>query len=280
MTVVVSGASGFIGRRVDHLADDEVVAIEHRWEGARHLRRLLPSRVDACIHLAWTASTDDYLTSPSSNQASFDASLELVEVLSERGCGHLVVAGSCAEYDESEGILGEDAPLRADSPYAEFKMRLHRYLDEFAIPFAWTRLFGIVGPGEAKNRLMPSVVRSLTAGRPMALSPGDQVRDLIDVDDTAWALLALSRGRQVGVFNICRGEAVVLKSFLLLLAEVAQADPTLLQFGIRPYGPIDPMHVVGDPSRLLAAAPLWSPAFSTADIAARIVGDVDRDQGA
>ena len=281
MTLLVTGGSGFVGRRVHnlaraHLEERDVVWLDHRWNGVDEIRRLLPSTVDACVHLAWTASTGDYLTNVRSNLDSFAASLELAQVLAERGCRHLVVAGSCAEYAESDLPLHEESPLRADSPYAEYKIRLRQSLLELGIPLAWARLFSVVGPGESPNRLMPSVARCLLKGAAIPLSPGDQVRDFIDVDDAVRALLALSDNRHVGVFNICRGEPVLLRDFLLLLAELVHADPKLLQFGLRSYGVVDPLRVVGDPSRLQAAIGDWSPQFDTRQIVDRIVADVRR----
>jgi nucleoside-diphosphate-sugar epimerase len=278
MSLLVTGGSGFVGRRVHSLAgsrpeDGEVVWLEHRWHGIDEIRRLVPDGIGACIHLAWTASTGDYLTNARSNLDSFAASIELARVLAERGCRHLVVAGSCAEYAESDHTLNEESPLRADSPYAEYKIRLHQSLLELGIPLAWARLFSVVGPGESPSRLMPWVARCLLNGTAVPLSPGDQVRDLIDVDDVVRALLALSEMRQVGVFNLCRGEPVVLRDFLLLLAELVHADPKLLEFGLRTYGVVDPRRVVGDPSRLQAAIVDWSPRFDTREIADRIVAD-------
>jgi hypothetical protein len=67
---------------------------------------------------------------------------------------------------------------------------------------------------------------------------------------------------------------VVLRDFLLLLAEVVHANPALLKFGLRPYGLVDPLYVVGDPSRLQASVRDWSPEFDTREIASRIVTDV------
>lgn len=279
MTLLITGTSGFIGRRLKRavstqLPIGEIVGLEHRWDGIDCLRRLIPDRVEACVHLAWAASSTNYLNDVRSNRESFIASIELAHVLVERECQHLVIAGSCAEYAQSDRPVYEESSLRADSPYAEYKIRLHESLPEFGIPFAWTRLFGVVGPGESASRLMSSVVRSLLTRTDVPLSPGEQVRDLIDVDDVARALLALSNTREVGVFNVCRGEPVVLRDFLFLLADVMHADRALLNFGRRPYGLVDPMYVVGDPTHLQASIGDWYPEFDTLDMARRIVTDV------
>jgi nucleoside-diphosphate-sugar epimerase len=274
VTLLVTGATGFIGRRVVRLAESDIVRLDHRWDDIHQLRRILPAVIDSCIHLAWTASSTDYLTNANSNQASFSASLDLLRVLAERECRHIVVAGSCAEYAKSGVALREESPLQADSAYAYFKIRFHESLSQFGIPFAWTRLFSVVGPGEPARRLSPSVVRSLLNHTELPLSPGDQVRDLIDVDDAARALIALSGTRQVGVFNVCRGEGVVLRDFLLLIAHMMRADNSILKFGARPYGRLDPLCLVGDPIRLRTSVPKWMPKFDTPKIASRVINDV------
>jgi nucleoside-diphosphate-sugar epimerase len=274
--VLVTGAAGFIGTRVKTqlLAQGhEVVAVEHRWHSREELQaRIAPKRFAECIHLGWYARPGDYLTNTSANLRSLTDALTLVECIGALGCEHLVVAGSCAEYGPSDGVVSEDARIGPWSVYGAAKTALRVLLESSWRPaglgVTWARLFNVTGPGEDSGRLVPSVARALLRGENVPLSPGEQRRDFLDVDDVASALGWLSAQRAEGVFNVCSGNAVTLRHLLGAIADRIGA-PTLLQFGARDYGLHDPMILAGDNTRLVATG--WARARSFSEMVDRTV---------
>ena len=274
--VLVTGGAGFIGARVKGLLAEsgtEVVAVDHSWRTPEELASAVGDRpLAACIHLGWYANPRDYLTAEAANFRSLADSIDLVELLSRVGCGHLVVAGSCAEYADGDGPLHEDSPIEPWSVYGAAKTALHVLLESSwrssALGLTWTRLFNITGPGENAERLVPMVTRSLLCGDPIDLSPGEQQRDYLDVDDVANALIRLAELRVIGAVNVCSGEAVSVRQLLGALAErVGGAD--LLRFGAREYGVHDAMVTVGDNARLRETG--WSRSHSFSDMIDRVV---------
>jgi len=254
--VLVTGSTGFIGTQVVNLLrarGEEVVELRHRWNGLDELRCQTVGVTD-CIHLGWYADPRDYLSSVAENRASFDASLELLHALATCGCRSLVVAGSQAEYAQSDQLLTETGPIAPWSVYGALKASFRLVATSSAAPptlgVAWARLFNVVGPGEHPGRLVPAAACALLDGRPMDLSPGDQVRDYIDIDDAATALVHLHRERSVGTFNVSTGEGTTLRALLSGLAE-RLGRPELLRFGARPYGDHDPLRSVGTNARLV-----------------------------
>jgi dTDP-6-deoxy-L-talose 4-dehydrogenase (NAD+) len=256
MAVLITGAGGFIGRAVTaHLRELGVqhVEVKHRWSDALELSAAIgTAAVDSCLHLGWYANPLDYVTNVPGNLDALGRSLELVDLLMRRGCGRLVVVGSAAEYAPSPDVLTEASAIGALSPYGATKTALRTVLAGLGVPsemtLAWARLFNVTGPGEHPARLLPAVAATLASFQPVDLSPGDQVRDYLDVRDVASALVFVLLSDLVGDVNVCSGRGRSLRELLL---ELAGDRAQLLRFGARAYLPTDSMHVVGDPSRLL-----------------------------
>ncbi|HMI84745.1 MAG TPA: NAD-dependent epimerase/dehydratase family protein [Polyangiaceae bacterium] len=275
MKLWVTGASGFIGRHLvaqAALTGHQVCAVARRGasqlgdasvrrltmdldnhdEVLAHVRSDLP---DAIVHLAWYAQPDDYLVSVE-NLESLKMTLTFARAVLAGGCRRMVGVGTCVEYANLHRPRNEDDPLEPKSLYARTKHAAHLVLDElFAranARLAWARLFHMHGPGEHPTRLIPAVAASLRAGRPFALSPGEQVRDHLDVRDVASALLHLAGSDLTGPVNVCSGKPVTLRTVLETVGrELDKID--LLQFGARPYSATEVMFLAGDPARLLAS---------------------------
>jgi nucleoside-diphosphate-sugar epimerase len=132
------------------------------------------------------------------------------------------------------------------------------------VPFVSLRLFGCFGPGEAAHRLAPYVIGKLAAGEPVDLTPGDQVRDFLHVDDVIDALWssAVAPGPLAGeVFNVCSGQATSVRTLVRMLAEVMRQPEDLLLWGARPARSNEPVWIVGDPGAFHRATG-WVPRLS------------------
>ena len=130
--VLVTGASGFVGRTVLQPLRARGFEVHGTARGGPppeavgctwHLADLLdPRRRRALLdevapthllHLAWYAVPGRYWTAPE-NSLWLEASVDLIEI--SHGI-RVVMAGSCAEYDWSrEGIVRETDPCRPATP--------------------------------------------------------------------------------------------------------------------------------------------------------------------
>jgi len=264
MTILVTGAGGFIGRSVVRRLlerGEAPLVLAHRWQGPQGLESLLPTGdIDACIHLGWYADTRDYLVNASENRRCLQDSLDLVERLGGHGCQSLVVAGTSAEYATSDSAFSEDAPVNPWSVYGAAKASLHQFLRSSLVPpgmvVSWGRIFNVAGPGEDPNRLLPQVARSVLAGREISLTAGTQVRDYLHVDDVAEGLVQAMYAARPGAYNISSGRGVPLSQILTELARLV-GDPSLLKFGERERGEHDPDSVVGSNAALRGLG--WRP---------------------
>ena len=279
MKVLLTGASGFLGQHVVQLLQQQGIATVAI--GRRRPLTLAPAQfhqvdlldlrelaqvLGACgathlLHLAWVTDHGTYWESPH-NLRWVDASLRLVEAFAAAGGRHVVVAGSCAEYDWSgDGVCVEDTtPLRPATLYGVSKDKTRQLLLGCAarckLGFAWGRVFFPFGAGEDACRLLPSLVAALQGHvPPFGVSPRAR-RDFLHVADVASALLVLLQAQVTGAYNISSGVATPIFDVVRLVAGQlgADADTILRLPSARTDGP---ELLLGNNERLCALG--WQP---------------------
>lgn len=269
MRILLTGASGFIGRHVHQLLlarDVEVVAVARsrpqgavgHWLEADLLAPGVPEQIIAevrpthLIHLAWNAKPGEFWHA-SDNLDWMSASLKLVTSFWEGGGGKAVVAGSCAEYGWDREILIESSPCAPATLYGASKDALRRLLETISShdkrQLAWGRVFWLYGPGEPRGRLISDVAVALVEGRPVDCGPGLEARDFLHVTDVARAFVALTLENIEGLVNISSGAAVEIKKILNSLEGITSKSG-LIRLGTR-HQPIGtPRVLIGENSRL------------------------------
>lgn len=270
MTVVLTGATGFVGRQIlrnllDRACSVRVLvrdpagldmpaggalAVVHTpdlfTESTSRLEGLLDG-AETLVHAAWYAEPGKYLTSPL-NLECLTGTLNLARAFATVGGRRFVGVGTCAEYDSSAGLLTTDTPLVPSTLYAACKASAYQVLrcffDTEGMSFAWCRIFYLYGEGEDERRLVPSIRRQLGSGQQVLLGRGDQVRDFLDVKDAGRMIADVVLGEQQGAVNICSGIGVTVRELAERIAdEYGRRD--LLRFGARPANVFDPPRVVG-----------------------------------
>jgi nucleoside-diphosphate-sugar epimerase len=271
--VLVTGASGFIGRRaLGALARRgfEVHGVargpapEEGPDGVLwHAVDLLDSRARGALigsleashllHLAWYAEPGAFWAARE-NAPWVAASIGLVDEFAAAGGTRAVLAGTCAEYDWSAPQpMAEDAPCAPATYYGICKDATRRVVEGVAeragVRLSWGRIFFLYGPHEDERRLVASVARALIAGERAPTSSGTQRRDFLHVEDVAAAFCALLDSDVVGTVNIASGEPVTVRSVVEGLA-LAAGRPELLDVGALSARSDDPAELAADVRRL------------------------------
>lgn len=292
-TLLVTGASGFLGAHVAAGAQARGLGVRAALRGSsdrRRLDRLAPgvttvdldladrtadlaaalSGVDAVIHCA--AYGVDYRQSDFATALDLNvlASMRLAEAAGAAGI-RFVHVGTSYEYGTEDGTLVEDRRLSPVGIYGVTKAAATLALQDLArrtgAPLAVVRPFSMYGPLEGAHKFVPLVMEASRAGRVVELTPGEQQRDYLYVGDVVAACLALATATSFPageIFNICSGQGVGLRELAIAAVTAAGGDPAVLHWGAKPYRPAESMRVVGDPAKLNAAIG-WRAGTSLAD---------------
>jgi len=281
--VLVTGASGFVGRHALAplaLRGYEVHGVfsratppaspQVRWhradllDGAQVVRLVKEVRATHLLHFAWFAEPGKFWTS-SENYRWLEASIALLGSFREHGGMRAVVAGTCAEYDWTQGVCREaSTPLRPATPYGQCKNALQEALAALAashgMSAAWGRIFFLYGPGEHPARLVASVIDSILRGETARCTHGNQVRDFLHVEDVAAAFVALLDSDVQGPVNIASGRRVTVREVVLAAAECLGASGRV-DFGAIPAPASEAALIVADVQRLSEEVG-WRPRYS------------------
>lgn len=271
---LVTGATGFLGRRLCAVLAAQGVRVDavvraiprgfapfamHRHDGTmRSMSKIVAAvRPDAAFHLAALASYDH---AEADIDALVDANLrlgvQLAEACARRGRVVLVNAGS---YWQHAGGTSRYVPV---SLYAAMKQAFQDiaayYVDATPLRVATVTLYDVYGPGDSRGKLLAQLDAARADGRPLKLSPGRQLVDMLHVDD---AVAALIRAAHVlnsnatlsgSVWAVSSGQRRTLRGVVAAYARVA--GPVKVIWGGRPYREREVMRPWRGP-----ALPGWKP---------------------
>lgn len=296
MRVLVTGADGFVGRRLVDLllaAGHEVVAgvregavmpsgvqalpLEVR-DGASVRRAVTAGRLDAVAHLAAVASGAEALADPvrtwEVNTVGTARLLAELAQLRRDGTGEpLLLLVSTAEVyaPGPQRPLVETDAVRPRSPYAASKLAAELAAAETAaragLAVVIARSFPHTGPGQDDRFVAPAFARRLLEARQSGartvktgnLAP---VRDILDVRDVARAyLLLLERGAAGGaageIYNVASGRGISMDELFRRLAAAVGVN-AVPEPDPALLRPVDLPYLVGDHAKLRAATG-WEP---------------------
>lgn len=269
-TVIVTGATGYIGRHVvRELADmgARVIAVDRRGgqidERATLLRADLDgidgevlagigSVPDVCLHLAWTDGFDHNARSHILNLSSH---FRFLTRMIDAGVGQLTVLGTMHEIGYWEGAIDEHTPTQPRSLYGVAKNTLRQGLDiELAkrdLIIQWIRAYYILGDFEHGKSIFSKILAWENEGRQsFPFTSGLNKYDFIQVDELARQIAATALQTEVrGVVNCCSGQPVALKDKV----EAFLADNQLKirpEYGAFPDRAYDSPAVWGDAEKI------------------------------
>lgn len=230
MRVLITGASGFIGRHLIPLLlqeNHEILVLGRKSieninckirsiicdlrDLASVSTQIVEFDPQACLHLAWEGIPN---FSYEQCKRNLDYSLNLIQMLIGRtSCKKIVVSGSSWEYGKQHGVCKETDPSISSSYFTWAKNSIYAcgslLCTESQRDFVWLRLFFAFGPGQRENALIPTLYNAYKKGGAPNINNPLNAQDFIDVRDVAEAFrVSIQKPISSGVYNIGRGEPV------------------------------------------------------------------------
>lgn len=257
-TILVTGATGFVGRHVcaglavdghavhavlRDASDDSMLpdaVRRHRHDGSTESMHALvgAARPDAAIHLASLFRAEH---KPEEIAAMVEANIlfgtQLADALTAHGCTRLVNTGTA--WQHYEGRAYDPVCLYAATKQA-FESVLEFYANARGLSIVTLKLFDTYGPDDPRGKLVSALIEAARDGRSLDLSPGEQQIDLVHIADVVDAYRAALRRLLDGgsaapeTFSVSSGSPVSLRE-LVAIVEQACGGRIEARWGARAY---------------------------------------------
>ena len=151
----------------------------------------------------------------------------------------VIGVGSQAELGPIENTITEDLPDNPTTKYgmakAQAREALGEILKDSKTRFVWMRIFSTYGPLDTGAWLIPQTVDSLSLGKSMDLTKGEQEWSYLHAYDLARAFGAVVDNPAVaGVVNVGNPQTIILRDAVTKIAQALNAEK-LLNFGTIAY---------------------------------------------
>jgi UDP-glucose 4-epimerase len=258
--VLVTGGSGFIGRRLVGalLARGHAVTVADKRPFPNDtadldtadldtadlemvlgdlcdpavVERAVRPGTEVIVHLAAITRVLDSINDPvGTHQLNVDVTANLLEQARQQGVGTFILASTNAVTgDVGRAMITEDIALRPLTPYGATKaageMLLSSYSACYDIAGCALRFSNVYGPGMAeKDSFVPRLMRAARDGRGVEIyGDGTQIRDLVHVDDIVAGIFAAWAARVTGPLILGAGESVPVNEILAAARSVTGAE--------------------------------------------------------
>lgn len=206
--VMVTGATGFIGRRVSarliesgaqviglgNVASEATVAagvqplVADVTDRAAMMAALAEVRPTHVLHLAAVGVTDPFVPIDYAERVNVTGTRYTLEASTAAGVRRFVHVGTAYEKPAIE------AEPDSINPYVATKLAAWRVWRQFVqatgLNSVAVRLFHVYGPGQPAHGLILAAIKAALEQTPMRMTAGEQHRDFVYIDDVVDGLLA------------------------------------------------------------------------------------------
>jgi len=278
MRILVTGATGFIGRHVvDYLSSLEkheiITTAAESKEDAQSLCPILKNtdyisrnlndkeenhyaffkKPDCVIHLSWEGLPN--YGELFHIERNLPANFYFIKSMIQNGLSDITVAGTCFEYGLQNGCLNEDMPSAPATVYGLAKDTLRKFTEllhgKHNFNMKWARFFYLYGQGQGKKTLWGQLEEAAKNNqKDFNMSMGEQLRDYISVNKAAEYISRVALQNEItGIINCCSGKPISVRRFVEDFFKERGIN-IKLNPGYYPYPEFEPLAFWGDTGKL------------------------------
>ena len=187
-------------------------------------------------------------------EGNINFSLKMIDIAKKFNAKYIHTS-SCYEYNDSKNKIKEETLPEPKSLYGAFKAAtsiivehvcLHKKID-----FVILYLFGVYGPNESGEKILPDLFNTLTKKNNIELTDGNQIRDYTFITDIvkAYLLIGFNKNKK-SKYNVCSSQEISIKDFITKFAQIGNFDSSLLKFGVKKMNENNFKKVIGDNSNI------------------------------
>ena len=212
----------------------------HEYDGSTEslVKIVATSKPDVVFHLASLFHSDhtskDIAPLIESNVLF---STQLVEAMQENGVKNLVNTGTSWQHYENKDY--SPVNLYAATKQA-FEAILQYYVEAKSFRVITLKLFDTYGPNDPRPKLFHLLEKIAKSQEPLAMSPGEQLIDLVHVDDVVNAYMLAAKRLMDGLvlqyesYGVSSGHPINLKELVSIYEKVTNTNLPI-KWGERPY---------------------------------------------
>jgi len=236
MKIVITGAGGYIGRRVVEYAlnaghdvscivypgnadrtylsgvkiieldllNAEQIDVDHAFEGS-----------DACLHLAWQSGFNHQDPCHINNVLQH---YKFIEKVISTGLKNISVAGTMHEIGYHVGAVKADTVCEPINPYGIAKNFLRQAVVDLCnkngVDLKWLRMYYIIGDDTKSNSIFTKILAAAEKGdKTFPLNSGEMLYDFINIEILVQQLVKASvQTKYTGIINCSSGKPVSLRT--------------------------------------------------------------------
>lgn len=243
--VVITGGTGFIGRRLTNEIRDNgvevillvrnkarcgfceepnLIIIEYYSKEYDELTQCNHD-IDVFYHLAWEGVAPEKKNNRSIQIKNIDFAMEMLEFADSIKAKRFIATGTVAEYAFCEDVMDVYAKQTPNDLYGASKTAAHYMLETWArtinMPFNWIVIPSTFGEGRRDNNILTYTIRTLLAGEKPSYGYLTQMWDFLYVGEVVRALRLIGElGHSEKIYAIGSGVYKPLREYVEIIRDI------------------------------------------------------------